>query len=51
MNNIEFRSLVVPTSLDHPDAAAEWMSAAGFGVYPTVFVGTLAHITSIEAAD
>ena len=37
--------------IDHPDAAAEWMSAAGFGVYPTVFVGTLAHITSIEAAD
>jgi hypothetical protein len=25
-----------------PDAAAEWISAAGFGAYPTVFVGTLA---------
>ncbi|WP_418001732.1 fatty-acid--CoA ligase [Mycobacterium sp. PDNC021] len=37
--------------IDHPDAAAEWMSAAGFGVYPSVFVGTLAHITSIDAAD
>ncbi len=34
--------------IDHPDAAAEWMSKAGFGAYPTVFVGTLAHIMSVD---
>ncbi|MUL62854.1 fatty-acid--CoA ligase [Mycobacterium sp. CBMA 234] len=36
--------------IDHPDAAAEWMSAAGFGVYPTVFVGTLAHMSSLDSS-
>jgi hypothetical protein len=25
--------------IDHPDAAAEWMSAVGVGAYPPVFVG------------
>jgi hypothetical protein len=25
--------------IDHPDAAAEWMSATGVGAYPPVFVG------------
>lgn len=25
--------------IDHPDAAAEWMSATGIGAYPPVFVG------------
>lgn len=35
--------------IDHPDAAAEWMSGAGFGGYPTVFVGALAHLMSIDA--
>lgn len=33
--------------IDHPDAAAEWMSGAGFGAYPTQFVGTFAHLMSI----
>lgn len=35
--------------VDHPDAAAEWMSRAGFGAYPSLFVGRLAHVMSIEA--
>ncbi|BBY83557.1 fatty-acid--CoA ligase [Mycolicibacterium pulveris] len=34
--------------LDHPDAAAEWMCQAGFGPYPTQFVGRFAHIMSID---
>lgn len=29
--------------IDHPDAAAEWMSRAGFGAYPSLFVGKFAH--------
>lgn len=33
--------------IDHPDAAAEWMSRAGFGAYPTQFVGRLAHLMSV----
>jgi hypothetical protein len=34
--------------IEHPDAAAEWMSNAGLGAYPTQFVGRFAHIMSIE---
>ncbi|MGX9791978.1 fatty-acid--CoA ligase [Mycobacterium sp. MMS18-G62] len=34
--------------IDHPDAAAEWMSTAGFGAYPTQFVGTFAHLMTID---
>jgi hypothetical protein len=34
--------------IDHPDAAAEWMSHAGLGPYPTQFVGKFAHLMSIE---
>jgi hypothetical protein len=34
--------------IDHPDAAAEWMSNAGFGAYPTQFVGRFAHIMAID---
>jgi hypothetical protein len=34
--------------IDHPDTAAEWMSAAGFGAYPPIFVGRLAHILSLD---
>jgi hypothetical protein len=34
--------------VDHPDAAAEWMSNAGLGTYPTQFVGRFAHIMSVE---
>jgi hypothetical protein len=33
--------------ISRPDAAAEWISAAGFGAYPTVFVGALASSTPI----
>jgi hypothetical protein len=34
--------------IDHPDAAAEWMSKAGFGAYPTQFVGRFAHLMAID---
>jgi hypothetical protein len=34
--------------ITHPDAAAEWMSGAGFGAYPSLFVGTLAHLMSLD---
>jgi hypothetical protein len=33
--------------IDHPDAAAEWMAGAGFGAYPTQFVGRFAHLMRI----
>lgn len=33
--------------VEHPDVAAEWMSAAGFAAYPTVFVGSLVHVMSV----
>nr|WP_242657090.1 MULTISPECIES: fatty-acid--CoA ligase [Mycobacterium] len=36
--------------IDHPDAAAEWMSGAGIGAYPSLFVGKLAHVMSTEVA-
>jgi hypothetical protein len=34
--------------IEHPDAAAEWMSAAGLGAYPTQFVGRFAHLMSVD---
>ena len=34
--------------IDHPDAAAEWMTKAGFGAYPSQFVGKFAHLMSID---
>jgi hypothetical protein len=34
--------------IDHPDAAAEWMSNAGLGAYPTQFVGRFAHLMSVD---
>jgi hypothetical protein len=34
--------------IDHPDAAAEWMSRAGLGAYPTQFVGKFAHLMAID---
>jgi hypothetical protein len=34
--------------IDHPDAAAKWMSTAGFGAYPTQFVGRFAHLMTID---
>jgi heme-degrading monooxygenase HmoA len=34
--------------IDHPDAAAEWMSGAGVGAYPPVFVGQFFDMMRIE---
>jgi len=34
--------------IENPDAAAEWMSQAGLGAYPTQFVGRFAHLMSID---
>jgi heme-degrading monooxygenase HmoA len=34
--------------IDHPDAAAQWMSGAGVGAYPPLFVGRLFDIMRIE---
>jgi hypothetical protein len=34
--------------IEHPDAAAEWMSNAGLGPYPTQFVGRFAYLMSID---
>jgi hypothetical protein len=33
--------------IEHPDAAAEWMTNAGMGAYPTRFVGRFAHLMSV----
>ncbi len=33
--------------IEHPDAAAEWMTNSGLGAYPTRFVGRFAHLMSI----
>lgn len=35
--------------LNRPDAAAEWMADAGFGVDQNVFVGRLAHVMAVES--
>ena len=35
--------------INHPDAAAEWMSNAGAGAYPPVFVGRFFDMMRIEA--
>ena len=37
--------------IEHPDAAAEWMSNAGLGAYPTQFVGRFAHLMSIDSTN
>jgi len=37
--------------IDHPDAAAEWMAAAGMGAYPSVFVGKFAHLMTVAEGD
>lgn len=34
--------------VDHPDAAAEWISNAGLGPYPSQFIGRFAHLMSVE---
>ena len=33
--------------IENHDAAAEWMSQAGLGAYPTQFVGRFAHLMSV----
>jgi hypothetical protein len=35
--------------IDHPDAVAEWMSGAGVGPYPPIFVGRFSNMMRIEA--
>ncbi|BCP24645.1 MULTISPECIES: hypothetical protein [Mycobacterium] len=35
--------------IDHPDAAAQWMSGAGVGAYPPLFVGRFSDMMRIEA--
>ncbi|MGB8387851.1 fatty-acid--CoA ligase [Mycobacterium sp.] len=35
--------------IDHPDAAAQWMSGAGDGAYPPLFVGRFYDVMRIEA--
>lgn len=35
--------------IDHPDAAAEWLSGAGIGAYPPLFVGRIFDTMRIEA--
>ncbi|MDH6194255.1 hypothetical protein M2272_000876 [Mycobacterium frederiksbergense] len=37
--------------IDHPDSAAEWMTTAGFGAYPSLFVGKLAHIMTVDGQE
>lgn len=34
--------------IDHPDRAAEWMSTAGVGPYPPLFVGTVLHVMNVD---
>lgn len=34
--------------IDHPEAAAAWLSHAGHGAYPTIFVGTLTHLMALD---
>jgi len=34
--------------IEHPDAAAQWMSRAGVGPYPPVFVGQFFDMMRIE---
>ena len=35
--------------IEHPDAAAQWMSGAGVGAYPPLFVGRFFDMMRIEA--
>ena len=37
--------------LNRPETAAEWLSDAGVGAYPPVFVGKLAHVMRISDGD
>jgi hypothetical protein len=35
--------------IEHPDAAAQWMTGAGLGPYPPLFVGEFSNIMRIES--
>ncbi len=35
--------------IEHPDAAAEWLSGTGLGAYPPLFVGRFTNMMRIEA--
>lgn len=37
--------------IEHPDVAAEWMSHAGIGVYPPLFVGEFDSMVRIDEAN
>lgn len=37
--------------LDRPETAAKWLSDAGIGAYPPIFVGTLRHVMRIDIAE
>lgn len=37
--------------VNNPDIAAEWMTGAGIGAYPPVFVGRLQHMMRIDEND
>lgn len=34
--------------IDHPDAAAEWMTKVGLGAYPSLFVGKFVHLMGVD---
>lgn len=37
--------------LDRPETAAKWLTEAGVGAYPPVFVGTLRHVMRIDVVE
>jgi hypothetical protein len=37
--------------LERPETAAKWLTEAGVGAYPPVFVGTLRHVMRIDIVD
>lgn len=37
--------------IDHPDAAAPWLTGAGVGAYPPVFVGRFLEMMRIEPVE
>lgn len=37
--------------LDRPETAANWLTEAGVGAYPPVFVGTLQHVMRIDVVE
>jgi hypothetical protein len=37
--------------IERPDTAADWLSAAGVGAYPPLFIGRFQHMMRIDEAD